>query len=141
MAREHGYDAVAVASGFEEVAPRQADVYVDSGNLNEFEISLLTSTFAGDVVNAVAPDFGSGQHRERIQANLDALPEIAATRDRPPALVFAHVPAPHQPTVFGDRWRTGRRPADRHLVRRLAGRARRGPRRSSSSAIGPSCRT
>ena len=101
VAREHGYDAVAVASGFEEVAPRQADVYVDSGNLNEFEISLLTSTFAGTVVNAVAPDFGSGQLRERIQANLDALPEIAATRDRAPAVVYAHVPAPHQPTVFG----------------------------------------
>ena len=102
VARGHGYDTVAVASGFEEVAPRQADVYVDSGNLNEFEISLLTSTFAGAVVNAVAPDFGSGQLRERIQANLDALPEIAATRDRPPALVFAHVPAPHQPTVLGE---------------------------------------
>jgi hypothetical protein len=101
-AREHGYDTVAVGSGFEEVAPRQADVYVDSGNLNEFEISLLTSTFAGTVVNALAPDFGSGQQRERIQANLDALPEIAATRDRPPALVFTHVPAPHQPTVFGE---------------------------------------
>ena len=92
---------MAVASGFEEVAPRQADVYVDSGNLNEFEISLLTSTFVGAVVNAVAPDFGSGQLRERIQANLDALPEIAATRDRAPALVFAHLPVPHQPTVSG----------------------------------------
>jgi hypothetical protein len=101
IAREHGYDTVAVASGFEEVAPRQADVYVDSGNLNEFEISLLTSTFAAAVINAVAPDFGSGQLRERVEANLDALPEIAAMRDRPPALVFSHVPAPHQPTVFG----------------------------------------
>jgi hypothetical protein len=101
-ARDHGYDAIAVASGFEEVAPRQADVYVDSGNLNEFEISLLTSTFAGAVVNAVAPDFGSSQQRERIEANLDALPEIAATRGRPPALVFTHMPAPHQPTVFGE---------------------------------------
>ena len=102
VAREHGYDTVAVASGFEEVAPRQADVYVDCGNLNEFEISLLTSTFTGAVVNAVAPDFGSGQLRERIPANLDACPQIAATRDRPPALVFAHVPAPHQPVVLGD---------------------------------------
>ena len=101
VAREHGFDTVAVGSGFEEVAPRQADVYVDSGNLNEFEISLLTSTFAGSLVNLVAPDFGSGQLRERIQANLDAMPEIAAKRDRPPALVWAHVPAPHQPVVQG----------------------------------------
>ena len=34
-------------------------------------------------------------------ANLDTLPDIAATRDRAPALVFAHVPAPHQPVVSG----------------------------------------
>ena len=99
---KHGYAAVAVASGFEEVALRQADVYIDSGNLNEFEISLLTSTFAADVVNSVAPDFGSGQLRERILANLDVLAEIAATRGRPPALVYAHVPAPHQPVVMGE---------------------------------------
>ena len=102
VAREHGYDTVAVGAGFEEVAPRQADVYVDSGNLNEFEISLLTSTFAGDVLNVVAPDFASGQLRERIRANLDVLPEIATTRNRRPALVFAHVPAPHQPVVQGE---------------------------------------
>jgi hypothetical protein len=101
-ARGAGYTPIAVGAGFEEVAPRQADVYVDSGNLNEFEISLLTSTFAANVVNAVAPDFGSGQWRERIQANLDVLPEIAATRGRPPALVYAHIPAPHQPVVLGD---------------------------------------
>ena len=101
VARAHGYETVAVGSGFEEVAPRQADVYVDSGNLNEFEISLLTSTFAGDIVNLVAPDFGSGQLRDRIDANLDALPEIAATRDRPPAVVYAHIPAPHEPVVQG----------------------------------------
>lgn len=102
VARGHGYDTVAVGAGFEEVAPRQADVYVDSGNLNEFEISLLTSTFAGDVLNVVSPDFASGQLRERIRANLDVLPEIAATRDRRPALVFAHIPAPHQPVVEGE---------------------------------------
>ena len=102
IARELGFDTVAVGSGFEEVAPRQADVYVDSGNLNEFEISLLTSTFTGSILNLVAPDFGSGQLRERIQANLDALPEIAAKRDRPPAIVWAHVPAPHQPVVQGE---------------------------------------
>jgi hypothetical protein len=101
-ARSNEYVAIGVSAGFEEVAPRQADVYVDSGNLNEFEISLLTSTFSADVVNAVAPDFGSGQLRERIQANLDVLPEVAATRGRPPALVFAHVPAPHQPVVLGE---------------------------------------
>ena len=102
VAREHGYTAVGVGSGFEEVAPRLADVYVDGGQLNEFETSLLVSTFAGDIVATVAPDFASAQQRDRITYNLDALGDIAAQPDRAPALTWAHIPAPHQPTVFGE---------------------------------------
>ena len=64
-ARAAGYDVVAIPAGFEEVAPRQADVYLDGGQLNEFELSLLASTFTGDIVNLVAPDFASGQLRSR----------------------------------------------------------------------------
>ncbi|HEX5013401.1 MAG TPA: hypothetical protein VFV72_04505 [Candidatus Limnocylindrales bacterium] len=101
-AREAGYRTVAVGAGFEEVAPRQADVYVDGGHLNEFEISLLVSTWAGDLLGLVAPDFASSQQRARILYNLDVLPEIAAASDDESDLVFAHVPAPHQPTVFGE---------------------------------------
>lgn len=101
VAREHGYTTVAVGSGFEEVATRLADVYVDGGQLNEFEVSLLTSTFTGDVLNVVAPDFASSQQRERIAFNLGVLGDIAAA-DLGPKLVFAHIPAPHQPVVFGE---------------------------------------
>lgn len=100
VARQHGMMTVAVASGFEEVAPRRADVYIDGGELNEFEISLLSSTFAGDVLNVVAPDFASGQQRDRIRFNLGVLGDVAAA-DIGPRLTFVHVPAPHQPTVFG----------------------------------------
>jgi hypothetical protein len=100
--RERGYDVVAIASGFEEVSARQADVWVDGGQLNEFEISLIGSTFAGNIVGWLLPDFASAQQRDRIVGNLRALPEVAAKQDRPPAFVFAHIPAPHQPTVFGE---------------------------------------
>jgi hypothetical protein len=102
VAREHDYTPVGVASGFEEVAPRLADVYVDGGQLNEFETSLLVSTFAGDIVAAVAPDFASAQQRDRIRYNLGVLPDIASRPDRAPAFTWAHVPAPHQPVVFGE---------------------------------------
>jgi hypothetical protein len=101
-AREHGYTPISVGAGFEEVAPRQADVYVDGGQLNEFEISLLSSTFLADVLAVVAPDFASSQLRDRILDNLSTLPEIAAGAAAAPVLVFAHIPTPHQPTVFGE---------------------------------------
>lgn len=101
VAREAGYDVVAIPAGFEEIAPRQADAYFDGGQLNEFELTLLASTFTGDLLNVVAPDFASGQLRSRILENLATLPRVAATRDRPPALIWAHVPAPHQPVVLG----------------------------------------
>jgi hypothetical protein len=100
LADERGYATVAVGSGFEHVAARGADVYLDGGELNEFEISLLASTFAGDVVGAIAPTLASGQQADRIRYNLRVLPEIARSADRAPVLVFAHIPAPHQPTVF-----------------------------------------
>lgn len=100
VARQHGYVTVAVGSGFEEVAARRAAVYVDGGQLNEFEISLLNSTFSADVLNLVAPDFAAAQQRDRIRYNLDALGDIAAA-NLGRSFVFAHVPAPHQPTVFG----------------------------------------
>jgi hypothetical protein len=101
-AREHGYIPISVGAGFEEVAPRQADVYVDGGQLNEFEISMLSSTFVSDALALAMPDFASAQMRSRIQYNLDVLPQIAAAADEQPVLVFAHVPSPHQPTVFGE---------------------------------------
>ncbi|MDX6592763.1 MAG: hypothetical protein QOJ13_1959, partial [Gaiellales bacterium] len=100
FASERGYTTVSVASGFEQVTMRKTDVFVDSGNLNEFEISLLASTFVGDVVDLVAPTFASSQQASRIEHVLDTLPKIAAAGGDP-VFVWAHVPAPHQPTVFG----------------------------------------
>ena len=120
LARERGYDPVGVASGFEHVAPRRADVYVDGGQLNKFEISLLSSTYAGDIVAALAPDFASAQHRDRILFNLSALSQIASTTDRPPAFVFAQHPgAPSAGRLRRGR-QSGRGPDLPDVLRRLS---------------------
>ena len=74
-------------------------MFVDSGDMNEFEVSLLASTFLGDIVNLVAPTFAASEQAARIEHNLDTLPTIAAA-DNGPVFVWAHVPAPHQPTVL-----------------------------------------
>ena len=102
LARESGYQVVATAYEFEELALRQADVYVDPGYLNEFEFKLLVSTFLGDAMAVVAPDFASSQHRDWINYQLRSLGKIArADAGSGPRLVLGHIPAPHQPTVFG----------------------------------------
>jgi hypothetical protein len=101
LARESGYQVVATGYEFEEEALRQADVYVDGGHLNEFEFKLMVSTFLGDVLAVVTPDLASGQHRERIEYQLASLGRIAAAGHEQPRLVMGHIPAPHQPAVFG----------------------------------------
>lgn len=100
FARDHGYTTISVASGFEQVTARKADVFVDSGDMNEFEIRLLASTFLGDVIGLVAPKLAASQQAARIEHGLDTLPAIAAAGEEP-VFVWAHIPAPHQPTVFG----------------------------------------
>ena len=101
LARDNGYQVVATGYEFEELALRQADVYVDPGYLNEFEFKLLVSTFLGDLLAVATPDLASAQHRDWINFQLKALPEIAELDDSVPRLVLGHIPAPHQPTSFG----------------------------------------
>jgi hypothetical protein len=98
--RERGYRIVTIASGFEELALRGGDAYVDDGAINEFEVKLLSSTYLANAVSAIAPDFASGSHRQRIIDGLGALGAEAEAAGDEPQLVFAHIPAPHQPIVF-----------------------------------------
>jgi hypothetical protein len=100
IARQQGYKIVAVSGGFDQLTPREADVFLDTGQLNEFEVKLLNSTFLGQVFSTAAPTFASGQHGDRIRDSLRALAEVARAPRSAPRLVIAHVPSPHQPTVF-----------------------------------------
>jgi len=100
FAHTHGYQTVGVGAGFEQLAPRLADVYLDAGEMNEYEIKLLNSTWLGQVVSFVAPTFASAQQADRIRTTLGYLDQVATAPHSQPRLVLAHVPSPHQPTVF-----------------------------------------
>jgi hypothetical protein len=100
VAHSHSYQVVAIGGGFEQLTPRKADVYLDRGEMNDYELGLLNSTYLGQVLSFFAPTLASGQHADRIRSTLRYLGEVARAPHSQPRLVFAHVPTPHQPTVF-----------------------------------------
>jgi len=99
--RERGYAVSSVSSGFEDYTVRHVERFWDGGELNEFELQFLESTFLGDVLTAAAPDLASGHLRARIRSILQQAPSTADTTGAGSRLVFVHVPAPHTPIVFG----------------------------------------
>jgi hypothetical protein len=98
--RQHGYQVVVSASGFEEASVRRSDVFLDGGQLNEFEVVLARLTALEPWIETIAPDFVGAQHRSRVLSNFAHLREVAAAPSDAPRFVFAHVPSPHAPIVF-----------------------------------------
>jgi hypothetical protein len=102
LLRGRGYRIVATASGWEDPALRGADTFLDAGELNEFELSLIRSTAASDLLALAGWDIVGDQIRARYRSGLAQLRTIAddaATGDRP-VFGFVHLPAPHAPIVF-----------------------------------------
>ena len=64
--RGRGYGIDAVSSGFEEVALRQADRFIDTGQLSEVELLTFRHTGVGPIATVLAPDIFADQQRARI---------------------------------------------------------------------------
>ena len=95
-----GYELDAVSSGFEQVALREADRFVDTGQLNEFEVAVLKRSLLGYVLEWLAPDAVSAQQRDRIRGDFEAFATAPSWIGPGPQFVFVHVPSPHPPWVF-----------------------------------------
>ena len=100
LLHSRGYEVESIASGWEEVAIREADQYVDTGQINEFEIGVLRRSLLGHLLEALAPDAVSAQQRDRINAVFAAMAAAPARAGDRPRFVFAHVPSPHPPWVY-----------------------------------------
>jgi hypothetical protein len=98
--RSRGYEVDSISSGFEQVAIREADRFIDTGQLNEFEIAVLKRSLVGHLVSWLTPDAVSAQQRGRIQGVFDAFATAPDWIGDGPQFVFAHVPSPHPPWVF-----------------------------------------
>ena len=98
--RQRGYEIDAVSSGFEQVSLREADRFVDTGQLNEFEIAMIKRSIGGYLLDAFAADAVSAQQRDRIRGVFGAIASAPGWIGAGPQFVFAHVPSPHAPWVF-----------------------------------------
>jgi hypothetical protein len=97
--RAHGYETVAVASGFEDTELRSADRFLDGGQLNDFELAIVRPTMIAPLALALNPDAFSAYQRARIEWDFAALESLAAEDAGRPRFVFAHLPSPHTPWV------------------------------------------
>jgi hypothetical protein len=95
-----GYGVDAVSSGFEHVALREADRFIDTGEPNEFEWAVVRATSAGALIETALPELAADLHRARVLGAFDATEHIVLEEVTAPRFVFTHVPAPHSPLVF-----------------------------------------
>ena len=95
-----GYQIVTSAPPYGLVALDTADVYLDDGEPNDFELSLLGNTALAGILNIVAPKLPHEWQASRIQANLADLRSVASREDEQPVFMLAHVTSPHPPYVF-----------------------------------------
>jgi hypothetical protein len=99
--RSRGYLVVATSPGYEHVTLRQADVFLDNGALNEPERHLIRGTTLQYLIDAVDPNALADQHRQRIEAGLDYVDQVAGRlAGGSPTFAFLHVPSPHIPVVM-----------------------------------------
>lgn len=96
-----GYRTAAISSGMADVEIRSVDTFIDTGEVNEFEFQLVRPTAIPAILQAVAPDWMSGQQRSRVTNGFRELTELAAASTPEPQFVFAHILSPHPPFVFG----------------------------------------
>jgi hypothetical protein len=117
--RSAGYEVVVVDSGYSEHRIGRPDEVVDVGPWNELERLAIDRTLPGrlfDVDESATISF----QRERISRQLSLVGSLAEGRPTRPQFVFAHLPVPHPPMVFGHTCDI--RPRD-DLTNDVAGRA------------------
>jgi hypothetical protein len=100
LLREHGYKVIATDSGWEELALRSADSFLDAGHLNDLEVALIRGSFVGDVVDVIVPNFIADSHRSLVTDAFESVRAIARSDESSPRFVLAHLPVPHRPFSF-----------------------------------------
>ena len=100
VAHAFGYEIVSTDSGWEELSP-VADRVVRTGGLTQFEKWLVRHSSGGFILQQLVPSILADGRRDRIETELAKVTDIASQTSERPRLVFAHIPSPHFPLVYG----------------------------------------
>jgi len=92
--RAAGYRLIVIQPPVVHVVERGWDVEIDTGQINDFEINLLSRSPLAQMLR----DWVLAQQRQRIEQSLDHWRPGAGRHAR---VVLAHLMAPHPPFVFG----------------------------------------
>ena len=96
---ERGYVVRTIASAYTSTALTTADDYVDHGQLNSFEVRLLSTSPWANVLGDFVGNLLVHQQAAKVRATLQT---AAAMADDPgPQFVLGHVHSPHTPFVLG----------------------------------------
>ena len=95
---DHGYETIAFSSGYELVALRSANRFVDTGQLNELEVGLAELTILEPLMDALTGDLKASTIRARAMAMVPAVRSLAAEASESPSLRFRPLSAA-PPTV------------------------------------------
>ena len=93
-----GYQTIGVSSGFELVALRNVDRFIDTGQINDFERTLMEMTVQ-PLLRAIDPGLLAREAGERTIASLDRVAALV-TEGGPARFVFVHIASPHSPLVL-----------------------------------------
>ena len=96
----HGYQMVGLPTEFTWLAI-PADRTVAGGQIDDFEIGLLTASRLRQLAPDQVRDVATAQHRDRVLSSFDHLVELARETSDHPRFVFAHIISPHAPPVLG----------------------------------------
>jgi hypothetical protein len=77
-------------------------VFLDSGQLNEFEVTLMRLTALSDLAHVIAPGFVGDQQRGRVEDGLRVIDEVVKRPSEKPTLALFHLPWPHAPILYDD---------------------------------------
>ena len=96
-----GYRLVAIPSGFDHADLHRVDRRIEPAGPTELEVAMLRLLPVGDVIERVVPDLISSLHRGRLDDSIRIVEQLAGEASDQPRFVYAHLPFPHAPWVFG----------------------------------------